>query len=157
MGRSQRQQVRAICRPVPVREDSALRRVVYETLLVLAAITLWVMLFASFAAIGGCSRSGRIAAAQPDGTAGEWHCAQAIVYADMPRGSLLFVPEPETIPVPAEEFVRADWPVTPNFYDYGQTTGYQEFWYDSQGIGPWNIDHGYRLFIIQRTGQAAKP
>jgi hypothetical protein len=151
MERSRQGGVRARCAAAPARQHRA-PGAVYQTLLALAAVTLWVLLFVAFAAIGGCSqRTGPMQAVCCSRTMNQ--CGQGHWLGPEPRASLIFTAEPGLTPIPAEEIARADWPTTPGATSYGQTVNYQEYWYDSQRLGPCNYNYGYRSFTSVRTGQ----
>jgi hypothetical protein len=123
------------------------RGVIYQTLLALAAVTLWVLLFAAFAAIGGCSQQGAHYSRIVN------QCGQGHWLGLEPRASLIFTTEPGLTPIPADEIARADWPTTGGATSYGQTINYQEYRYDAQGLGRYNCNSGYRTFTTWRTGQ----
>jgi hypothetical protein len=120
--------------------------------LVLAAVTLWVLLFAAFAAVGGCSQRTAgmqsIACSRTMNSCGHEHWLGA-----EPRASLIFIAEPELMPIPAEEIARTDWPTAAGATSYGQTVDYQEYRYDAQGLGRYDYDYGYRTFTSVRSGQ----
>jgi hypothetical protein len=149
MERSQQGGGCARCVAAPERQHRA-RGVIYQTVLALAAVTLWVLLFAAFAAIGGCSqRTGAMQAVSCRGH-GHW---EGHWLEQEPRASLIFTAEPGLTPIPAEEITRADWPTTAGATSYGQTVNYQEYRHDVQGLGLYNYNYGYRTFTTWRTGQ----
>lgn len=144
----------ACCRAVAANRLRPASRVVYPALLALGAVTLWVLLFAAFASLGGCSR-GTLSPVEYSYShqQGRPKCAQGYWLADTPRASLIFPAEPGLTPVPAEAITRADWPTTGGRYSSGQTVDYQEYWYDAQGLGPYDHSYGYRTFTYSRAGQ----
>jgi hypothetical protein len=146
MERSQQGGDRARCVTAPGRQDRE-RGVIYQTLLALAAVTLWVLLFAAFAAIGGCSQQGAHYSHIVN------QCGQGHWLGLEPRASLVFTAEPGLTPIPAEEIARADWPTTAGATSFGQTINYQEYRYDAQGLGRYNCNSGYRTFTTWRSGQ----
>lgn len=151
MERSQQGGVCARCVTAPARQDHV-RSAVYQTLLALAAVTLWVLLFAAFAAIGGCSQQrGAMQAMCCNRTTNQ--CGQGHWQGQEPRASLIFTTEPGLTPIPAEEITRADWPTTPGATSYSQTVNYQEYRHDVQGLGFYDYNYGYRTFTTWRTGQ----
>lgn len=162
MGRSDRREVHALCR-AEVHSGRAVSSGVYQTLLLLAAVTLWVVLFVAFASVGGCSRQERVTCGQQGSqtqAASFRHVRFVPVVLQASRGdrpSLIFPADASLTPVPAEAFSRSDWPTTPGRYDAGQTVNYQEYWYDSQSLSPYNFNYGYRTFIIQRNGVQTGP
>jgi hypothetical protein len=162
MERIYRRQARACCR-AEVRSDRAVSSGVYQALLLLGAITLWMLLFVAFAGVGGCSRQGKVVCSQPGSRTQAVSCRNTrfvpvlVQASEGPRPSLIFPADPSLTPVPAESFSRADWPTTPGRYDAGQTVNYQEYWYDSQTLSPYNINYGYRTFTSQRNGMQTGP
>ena len=140
------------CDAVVACKPRAIPGLVYQTLHILAAITLGVLLLAVLAAIGGCSRPAvSVLACAP---ARSCHAAGlCLARSAPPRASLIFPAEPGLTPIPADQIARADWPTAPGLTDYGQTVNYQEYWYDAQGLGPFDVNFGYRTFMSWRTGQ----
>lgn len=138
------------------------RSPVHQTVLLLAAATLWALLFTAFAALGGCSCPDRPVVSSP-ASPGPFvsyknvRFVPVLVQADNARPSLIFPAEPDLTPVPGEAFSRADWPTTPGRFDAGQSVNYQEYWYDSQSLTPYSPSYGYRTFMIQRNGLQVGP
>lgn len=145
MGRSSRGDPCARCAAAPPRPDPAPGGAVYQAMLTLAAIMLWVLLFVTFAAVGGCSQ-------------GVHHRCRGhgALPAEATRASLIFAAEPDLTPLPAEAITRADWPTTSGRTSGGETINYQEYWYDAQGLGPFDYDYGYRTFTQWRSGQQSQ-
>ena len=154
MERSDRRGVCACSMAASVARQHAAGSVLYQMLLTLSAITLWAMLFAAFAAIGGCSQPAsamsQVQCSRSEGRCGHGHWRQQ---ADRPRTSLIFPAEPGLTPIPADQIARADWPTTEGRTSYGQTVYYQQYVYDQQAIGPFSVDYGYKTSSSWTTGQ----
>lgn len=148
MGRSHQDGARIRCGAAAAARKDRARGIVHQAMLTLAAITLWVLLFAAFAAIGGCTaQTKQVGCSHSGGRCGHGHWL-----AERPRSSLIFTAEPGLTPISAEEISRADWPTTGGRTSYGQTVNYQEYRYDTQGLGPYDINYGYRTFTFSRNG-----
>ncbi len=95
MGRSDRGGPSARYDAAPPQAVRVVRVVAYQVLFTLAAVTLWVLLFVSLAAVGGCSEGGT------------HHChGYWIAPANGARASLIFTAEPGLTPLPAEAITR---------------------------------------------------
>ncbi len=128
---------------------------VYHTLLLLSAITLWVLLFCVFAALGGCVQKTETSLHAQCSDSAAPHCCgrpHCQPYAEEPQSSLIFSADPELTPIPADQITRADWPTTDGLTSYGQTTYFREYWYDQQSLGPNYVNYGYRTFTSWRDG-----
>jgi hypothetical protein len=135
-------------------------RHVYQTLLLLSAVTFWVLLLGVFAAIGGCVQRTATPSYAQCGRSANWHCGGQPywqVQAEEPQASLIFPAEPDLAQIPANQIMRADWPTTAGLFSYGQAVNYQEYWYDQQGLGPCSPNYGYRTFTFWRNGLEVGP
>lgn len=150
MERSRQERASARCGALPWRWRHA-QSAICQTVLVLTAVILWVLLFAVFAGVGGCSQ--RTTGMQPMSCCAIDSCGRSHCLAGAPRASLLFVPYPELMPVSADEIARADWPTTTGATSYGEVIDYRVYRYDAQGLGPFDLDYGYRTFTSVRSGQ----
>ena len=153
MERSNRRDACACGIAAPVARQCAAGNLAWQMLLALSAVTLWVLLFAAFAAVGGCSRQAATASqlqySRSSGCAhGQWQGQ-----AGRLRASLIFAAEPGLTPIPADQITRADWPTTEGRTSYGQTVNYQQYVYDQQATGPFNVDYGYRTFSSWTSGE----
>lgn len=138
--------------------DCAGSRRLYQTLLLVCTLALWIVLFAVFAAVGGCGRAHCAYTGQPAG-ATQPVCYKNIRFvpvlvqpASIARSSLIYPADPELTPIPAEAFSRADWPSTPGRYDAGQVVSYQEYSFDAQGLSSHSPNYGHRTFTTRRYG-----
>jgi hypothetical protein len=156
MNRSDRRGARVCSVAASVARQRAAGNVLYQMLLTLGAVTLWILLFAAFSALGGCARQShqmtRVPCCSPadHGSRGLY---QASLDGERRRASLIFAAEPGLTPIPADQIARADWPTTQGRTSYGQTVDYRLYVYDQQGVGPYYADYTQRTFTSWTTGQ----